>query len=203
MPEITPLPKPEIWLVGDSVNADGTAGRFAGPVDHSLKIPTFATNVIEAEKTQFFENDVPVFQDTVRVIITARGCEIKASYVNPTRNLNSLEFEGNASFNTKADSSNITGRGGRENLIVPPGEVFYTLNGMDPRRQKHHLYNYLDLDSSDALNNLDNLGFVLGASNVGTDAIHLKARTFYDGKVSPVAAVHFKIHRNDKSVISS
>jgi hypothetical protein len=61
----------------------------------------------------------------------------------------------------------------------------------------------LDLDSDDALNNLDALGFVLGASNTGSDYIHLKARTFYDGKVSPIAVAQFKIHRNDKKVVGA
>ena len=201
MPYIRPLEKPEIWLVGEAEEANGLLGNFCGRVDHSIKSYTYATNVIEAEETMYVQNQEITFQDSVRIIITPRGVP-KTTYANQIKSFSPQEFEGNHSYDTEP---------GVANALPSPAEVYYTLNGADPRRQKQHLYNYLDLDSrvvtdnsespsavmTHGSDNINTLGFVLGAAQTGSGSITLKARTFYNGQVSPIAIARFKIARRD------
>jgi hypothetical protein len=212
MPSIAPILKPEIFLIGKTIE-DGAESNFADSIDHSVNSSTFVTNEIRSETTLNKAN-ILTFQESVRIIVTGMQ-NPKPSYVKPTKVFASTEFEGRAN----PLSPGVVG------IISPVAETYYTLNGEDPRRHKINLYNYLDRDDEtqeitrliarnpSILNpsvpdegylttsegNLSDLGFVLGPSPTGNDLIILKARTFYDGKVSPTAMAVFKVAQRQEA----
>lgn len=197
--DIIPLNKPDIVLAGYRVTTSGVREWEMLHYEHATKSYTYATNVVESP-TLLNANDIPTFRDPVRVIITPNTGP-KPTYMRSLRELGPLEFEGNAMFDT----------GGRETpgRLRRVAETYYTINGTDPIRHKLHLYNYLDMNDFNAnpsaggatADNLETIGFPIGASQTGSDLITLQVRCFADGLVSPLAKVVFKIARNEPNTI--
>jgi hypothetical protein len=182
MPDIRPLQKPEIYLIGDSI-VNGAVVAFAKSIDHSNT--TFASANIEAfSPDQIYRNDPLTFDNKVRVIITGKY-KPKPNYVRPRKRLSNLEFEGKPTFL----SSNTPG------LLVTQGLTYFTLNGADPKKQPGHLYNFKD--RNDQVDPIDpdttDIGFVLSASPTGSNLITVKARTWFEGDISPITMAVFQI----------
>jgi hypothetical protein len=175
--------KPHIWLIGDYIDsADGGADkRFSGRVDNAINLPTGSTTKISGV-TQFDEDNILTFNNSVRVIITTEAPhKIDYQRESSTQPFSSLEFEGNDMFDTGGKNKETVGFN---------AETWYTYNGTDPIQDKSYFYNFRDLnDNPDPRT----VGFVLRNSPTGSDLITLKARTFYKGQQSRMSIAIFKI----------
>ena len=189
------LQRPTIRLVGELVNNRGNYGsNFSENVSHSISFNPDATKTIGGAD-QLNKDDVLLFKDLVRVIITG-NISPKPTYVRQDRKLGSLEFEGK----TKNTGS----------IINTVAETYYTLNGKTPVRTAAYPYRYKDWDdytsntnpSNDDSNNTGDLGFELKYNLTGDNNITIKARTFYQGNMSHVAIVHFRIYQSTTDTIT-
>lgn len=203
--EVRDLAKPEIYLIGNRISGGNqiTGETFSGIIDHSKS----GTSSI-LSTTQLDKENVLTFSESVRIIITGQITP-KPSYFRRDGRFTSTEFEGKTNYS----SVNV-------NFYA---ETFYTLNGKDPVRNSNYLYKFLDrndledkteiipptdIDPSDpgaTLNpsapgvvsyNLNSLGFILRNNKTGDSLITLKTRTFYRGRISPVAIAYFKIYNS-------
>ena len=204
--EIRVLAKPEIYLIGNSVSGGNqiTGEIFSGIVDHSKNGTTTILSTTSLNK-----EDILTFNGSVRIIITGQLTP-KPNYNRKSGTFTNLEYEGKVRYNN-LDISHYA-------------ETYYTLNGKDPVRTANYLYNYTDRDdyveedktetmlpsinpstgevnpsapvSISTDNNLNTLGFILRNVNSGNNVITLKARTFFQGRISPVAVAYFKIYNS-------
>lgn len=203
MPDIKTLRKPEIYLVGNMLleNSD-TVGYSEGIYDHSVDYDfATTTNIIRTNTVLDRDLDIPLFMESVRVIITPVQTP-KETYPYQSLSLGSTEFQGDKKYSGTATN--------KFNRAV----VYYTLNGADPRKNPLHLYTYLDMNDRIVTydnpseggplggtgggvlsDNINTLGFVIGAGPTGNDNITIKARTFFRGQVSSIAIAKIRIAR--------
>lgn len=88
---------------------------------------------------------------------------------------------------TNRESGDIIGATAvSDNKVGLKSETYYTVNGKDPSRTKSNLYTG---------------AFIVKHNKSGSDNFVLKARTYCQGKESPVMKVEFKINRADSSVV--
>jgi hypothetical protein len=187
MVDIIPIARPQIYLIGNTISGSGRSGTFSDRVDNSTT-PVVSSSTTISGTTQLDKDDILTFSESVRIIITGQ-IPPKINYRRKNGTLGDREFEGNMSY----DNTNY-------NIINEYAETYYTLNGKDPIRNSNYLYHYTDLDdrtydnpSDGTSDNLNSLGFILKENPTGNYSVTLKARTFYDGKISAVAMAVFKI----------
>ena len=174
--------KPQIELVGNVIATNGDVSEISRRIDYARTLPTGATTTITGV-SQFDEDDILTFNNSVRVIITGQVGP-KPNYVRKGSSLSSsLDFEGNAMFDTDGDN---------KSLVNYYAETWYTYDGTDPIRGKSRFYNFRDMDDYEG-NNIDILGFVLRTVPTGSDLVTLKAKTYYQGRESSIAIATFKI----------
>ena len=129
--------------------------------------------IIIEGKTLLDKTNLLTFNNSVRIIITNQVSP-SASFVQSTRSLKPLEFEGKTVY---PDAKRVE----------EYAETYYTLNGKEPRRNKSYLYVY------------GSLGFLLDNGPTGNDVITLKAITYLKGQVSATISAYFKIIRSRDS----
>jgi len=188
--DIVTVPKPQIHLVGDIINNEGSVviyskDDFGMRVDHARTLSPTATTTISGV-TLLDKNDILTFNGSVRVIITGLADD-KPVYARQTSSvLDSLTFEGPHKQPVDYVSKN--------------SETWYTYNGKDPVRSAAYLYtfrdetHYVGKDTNpSAESNINTLGFVLRNSPTGNELITIKAKTYHRGKESNIAIATFKI----------
>ena len=182
--------KPQIWLHGDVIDADGRANGFSERYDNAIGLPA-ASTVSVSGVTSLDRTDILTFQDRVRVIITTTGP--RPTYERESGVFLSQEFEGNNMFDTG---------GGNIDNVNEYAETWYTLNGKDPIRTAAQFYNFKDMNDAERggnpsgdgpIDNLTSLGFVLRTNPTGSDLVTLKAKTYFQGEESRIAVAVFKI----------
>ncbi len=184
--------KPEIYLVGDTISQDGVVSEISRRIDYARTLPPASTTTITGV-SQFDQDNILTFQDSVRVIITGQMGK-KPNYVRKGSELSSsLDFEGNAMFDTEGDN---------KELINYYAETWYTYDGTNPIRTRSRFYNFKDMDDfknpndpsgNPINNNINTLGFVLRTIPTGSDLVTIKAKTYYQGGESSIAIAIFKI----------
>ncbi|KKM60837.1 hypothetical protein LCGC14_1537740 [marine sediment metagenome] len=197
------IERPVVRLVG-SVYSKSDLRPFNSNVDHT-KIVERVGSVLARNRvssaTELHEDNLLVFYKEVRVIITLYSDYPVKRYLNESRKLGPLEFEGKTPI--------------QGNIMGLFAETYYTLNGKDPKRTKSYLYKYRDynnytsstkehrihanpsFDSTIFSSNINELGFRLRRNYAGEDNIILKAKTYYRGKASDITIVKFRIYNPD------
>lgn len=198
MPDIELLQRPEIRLVGNIIAAGVEGESFSEIIDHfkmsPSRSPSSNSTTIQSA-THLDKENILTFEESVRIIITGR-VNPKPLYTRKTRSLGNLEFEGRQRYSTTD--------------VNYYAETYCTINGKDPIKSANYLYKYKDSDdrelssdpsSGEVTDNINDLGFVLKNHISGNNVITIKARTFYQGRVSEIATAYFKLYKEVKTPV--
>ena len=184
---IRALARPTIRLRGSNINGND--------IDEIITYDTLVSGNTVRSGSYSDHSRLLVFNKQVQIIITGQQ-NPKPTFVRESGILPELVFEGGKRWDTLASNSSSL------NNSSEYAHTFYSLINKDPRRTANYVYKFTDLDdrvddnpSTGALDNINDLGFVLKYSNTGNNSYTLRAKTKYQGKVSPVTEVSFRIYQ--------
>ena len=162
-----------------------------------------STNKVSLPIIRLVGTTIDITNGTFGANTTATSTEIGTAFVTTSSNglsvirRDELVFSESVTLSFVADSkwgrnkytsSNFTGKNiSSKDNINRLSNIYYTLNGKDPKRSKNYLYTGGDI--------------LIRRNLTGSDKTTLKVRTYIRGRISPVMTVQFRIVKTNSLLV--